>query len=176
MPHQRWQHLSETWNPSTSSKRPTICQLTHKLHIFQAQMPSQTLLSFMICRFSPSSHSSYYRNFLAGAPSTAAVFFLRFLLHVLLLHSSVECFMHNSMVGIPRPSSHPLEKGSFIFLQLWALGYTTDTSGLSITIPQLLPLSLPSPAPPQVVVCLFSFLLDRICIVMGNLSNYLVVI
>jgi hypothetical protein len=56
------------------------------------------------------------------------------------------------------------------------LGYTTDTSGLSITIPQLLPLSLPSPAPPQVVVCLFSFLLDRICIVMGNLSNYLVVI
>ncbi|KAG2034083.1 NUC071 domain-containing protein [Suillus americanus] len=41
-------------------------------------------------------------------------------------------------------------------------------SGLSIIIPQLSPLSLPSPAPPWVVGCLFLFLLDGICIVTVN--------
>lgn len=68
-------------------------------------MTYESNLPFVTRRSSPSSHSSYHGTFLAGALSTPAVFFLRFLLRVLLLHSSVECFTRNSTVGIPRPSS-----------------------------------------------------------------------
>ena len=65
----------------------------------------ESKLHFVTRRSSPSSHSSYHGSFFGGTPSTPVVFFLRFLLRVLLLHSSVECFTRNSTVGIPSPSS-----------------------------------------------------------------------
>ncbi|KIK33899.1 hypothetical protein CY34DRAFT_18081 [Suillus luteus UH-Slu-Lm8-n1] len=99
--HMPSRHLQKTYHmPRTSSKRPTICQLTRKLHILQAQTPSQTLLSHL-------AFSSHLASSVDAARMAA--------------HGFIPA--NNAQVeGWKKVTEAVHEKGSFIFLRLWVLG------------------------------------------------------